>query len=54
MARLLVVGTGLAGIGAALEASRLGHEVAMVEAHETLGGRGTSTTENGWILDAGP
>lgn len=54
MARLLVVGTGLAGIGAALEASRLGYEVAMVEAHKTLGGRGTSTTEEGWILDAGP
>ena len=54
MARLLVVGTGLAGIGAALEASRLGHEVAMVEAHEILGGRGTSTTEDDWILDAGP
>ena len=54
MARLLVVGTGLAGIGAALEASRLGHDVAMVEAHEILGGRGTSTNEDDWILDAGP
>jgi len=54
MARLLVVGAGLAGIAAALESCRLGHDVAIVDASNPLGGRGTSIERNGWILDAGP
>lgn len=54
MARLLVVGAGLAGIAAALESCRLGHDVALVDASNPLGGRGTSVELEGWILDAGP
>lgn len=54
MARLLVVGAGLAGIAAALESCRLGHDVALVDASNPLGGRGTSVEQEGWILDAGP
>ena len=54
MARLLVVGAGIAGIAAALESCRLGHDVAMVDASNPLGGRGTSIEQQGWILDAGP
>ncbi len=54
VARLLIVGAGLAGMGAALESCRLGHDVAIVDASPILGGRGTSIEHEGWILEPGP
>jgi hydroxysqualene dehydroxylase len=37
--RVLVIGAGWAGLAAAVEATRLGHQVAVCEASRTLGGR---------------
>ena len=54
VARLLVVGAGLAGMAAALESCRLGHDVAIVEASPILGGRGTSIELDEWVLEPGP
>ena len=54
VARLLIVGAGLAGMAAALESCRLGHDVEIVEASPILGGRGTSIELDEWILEPGP
>ena len=37
--RILIIGAGWAGLAAAVEATRLGHQVTVVEATRTLGGR---------------
>ena len=42
MARVLVVGAGLAGLSAAIDASANGHHVVVLERSKKVGGRGTS------------
>ena len=47
MARVLVVGSGLAGLGAALESAIRGHQVVILEKRKQLGGKATSTDFDG-------
>lgn len=54
MARVLVVGSGLAGLGAALEASLRGHQVVILERKKQLGGKSTSTDFDGIPVGYGP
>lgn len=54
MARVLVVGAGLAGLSAAIDASANGHHVVVLERSKTVGGRGTSQNRENFSLSYGP
>ena len=54
MARVLVVGAGLAGLSAAIDASANGHHVVVLERTKTVGGKGTSQNKEGFSLSFGP
>jgi len=54
MARVLVVGAGLAGLSAAIDASANGHHVVVLERTKTIGGKGTSQNKEGFSLTYGP
>ena len=54
MARVIVIGSGLGGFSASVELSRRGHEVILLDAKKSLGGRSTSIIESDWVLDQGP
>lgn len=54
MARVLVVGSGLAGLGAALESAIRGHQVVILEKRKQLGGKATSTDFDGIPVGFGP
>ena len=47
MARVTVVGAGIAGLTAALYATTAGHHVVVLDRTDRLGGRGTSQTIDG-------
>ena len=52
--KVLVVGTGLAGITSALRLSKLGYQVEMVEKHHQAGGRLNQLKKDGFTWDVGP
>lgn len=52
--RCLVVGGGITGLAAAWEASRLGHEVTLVEAADHLGGKVSTEVIDGFTIEHGP
>lgn len=54
MAEVIVVGSGIAGLAAAFEASRHGHIVTILEKSKLVGGRGTSRKIGDAPLNAGP
>ncbi len=54
MARVAVVGGGLAGCASAARLAKLGHEVTLVEALPGLGGAIGVTTQDGFEWDTGP
>ena len=54
MARVLVVGSGLAGLGAALESAIRGHQVVILAKRKQLGGKATSTDFDGIPVGFGP
>ena len=54
MQRVVVVGGGLAGLAAALEAASSGHKVVVLEARDRLGGRATTTPGRYADLGHGP
>jgi len=54
MARVLVVGAGLAGLSAAIDASANGHHVVVLERSKKVGGRGTSQNRQNFSLSYGP
>jgi len=54
MARVLVVGSGLAGLGAALESAIRGHQVVILEKRKQLGGKSASTDFDGIPVGYGP
>ena len=52
--KVLIVGTGLAGITSALRLSKLGYQVEMVEKHHQAGGRLNQLKKDGFTWDVGP
>lgn len=54
MARVVVVGGGYGGMASAARLAKLGHEVTLVEATDSLGGALTSVESEGFTWDAGP
>ena len=52
--KVLIVGTGLAGLAAALRLSRRGYEVELVEKNEKAGGRLNQLKKDGFTFDVGP
>ena len=54
MARVVVVGAGIAGLSAAIHAVTSGHHVVLLEKKTKIGGRGTSQNIDGFSLHYGP
>ncbi len=54
MSRIVVVGAGLGGLGAALRLQGMGHEVTVVEQRSTPGGRASQIKDGGCTWDTGP
>jgi len=52
--KLLVVGGGITGLAGALEASRAGMDVTLVEASDRLGGKVWTETSDGFVIEHGP
>ena len=52
--RVVVVGAGLGGLGAALRLQGAGHEVGVVEGREQPGGRAYQLRDGGYTWDTGP
>ena len=52
--KAVVIGAGLGGLSAALELSRRGYDVTVLERHATPGGKAASRSWNGWRWDEGP
>ena len=48
MARVVVVGAGIAGLSAAIHAVSSGHHVVLLEKKTKIGGRGTSQNIDGF------
>ena len=54
MARIVVVGGGLAGMVGAVTAARRGADVVLLEARGSVGGRARTTCADGYLLNQGP
>ena len=52
--RIVVIGAGFGGLGAAIRLQAQGHEVVLVEKRDRPGGRAYVFHENGFVFDAGP
>jgi phytoene desaturase len=52
--KVLIVGTGLAGITSALRLAKMGYQVEMVEKHHQAGGRLNQLKKDGFTWDVGP
>lgn len=54
MSRIVVIGAGLGGLGAALRLQGLGHDVTVVEQRAAPGGRAAQIKDAGYTWDTGP
>ncbi len=54
MSRVVVIGAGLGGLGAALRLQGMGHDVTVVEKREKPGGRASQIKDGGYTWDTGP
>ncbi len=52
--QVVVLGGGVGGLSAAIYARLYGHDVLLIERHETLGGKARSIEEAGYRFDLGP
>ena len=52
--RIVVIGAGFGGLGAAARLAASGHQVTLVEQLDKLGGRGYVFEQDGFSFDAGP
>ncbi|MEO7447145.1 MAG: FAD-dependent oxidoreductase, partial [Humibacillus sp.] len=51
---VIVIGAGLSGLSAACHLAGRGHEVTLVERHDSPGGRGLRRRQEGFTFDTGP
>jgi phytoene desaturase len=54
MSSIIVIGGGISGLASAALLAREGHEVTLLEAHDSLGGRAGSWQKDGFRFDTGP
>ena len=54
MARVIVIGAGLAGLATAMEASVRGHHVVVLDQRSTIGGRASSELRDDFPIGFGP
>jgi phytoene desaturase len=54
MSKILVIGSGFGGLGAAIRLAARGHEVHVLEKRDKLGGRAYVYEQNGFKFDGGP
>jgi phytoene desaturase len=54
MARIIVIGSGFGGLGAAIRLAARGHDVEIIEKRDKLGGRAYVYEVNGFKFDGGP
>ena len=52
--KIIIIGSGFGGLGAANRLAALGHRVEIFEARDKLGGRGYTYEINGFKFDGGP
>src|SRR5688500_5725308 len=52
--RIVVIGSGFGGLGAAIRLQAQGHEVVVVEKRDRPGGRAYVFRQDGFVFDAGP
>jgi oxygen-dependent protoporphyrinogen oxidase len=52
--RLVVIGAGIAGLGAAHAARRPGREILVVDAAPDVGGKARTVRDGDWLVEAGP
>lgn len=52
--KLIIIGSGIAGLASAVRLQAMGFEVTVLEANEYYGGKLTEFTQNGFRFDAGP
>src|SRR5688572_15143711 len=52
--RIVVIGAGFGGLGAAIRLQAQGHEVVIVEKRDRAGGRAYAFRDQGFVFDAGP
>lgn len=54
MAKIIIIGSGFGGLGAAIRLAAKGHEVEIFEKRDKLGGRAYVYEQNGFHFDGGP
>lgn len=54
MSRIIVIGSGFGGLGAAIRLAAKGHDVTILEKRDKLGGRAYVYEQNGFKFDGGP
>ncbi|MCS7070051.1 MAG: NAD(P)-binding protein, partial [Anaerolinea sp.] len=54
MAKIIVIGSGFGGLGAAIRLAARGHDVEILEKRDKLGGRAYVYEINGFKFDGGP
>lgn len=52
--KIVIIGAGIGGLGAACLLGKQGHEVVLIEKNDKLGGRANIFTEQGFTFDMGP
>ena len=52
--KIIVIGSGFGGLGAAARLAAAGHEVTVLEKRDGLGGRAYTYKRNGFTFDGGP
>ncbi len=54
MSKVTIIGAGISGLSAACFMAKQGHDVTILEANDSIGGRARAYKENGFMFDMGP